>query len=307
MIAKDIINANLAEAIENMSPVTSGNVMLTFFYCYVVDACAPFRTEEHQHPTYELTFHLEGATLYTTVNGKDILLSKDNDRATLLPPCQLHRRRQRENADSRILSLCFGITDNTGTDEAICQKLNEQIMAKGCSLPMRPFYHQLISQMIRESPRSIFSSASLQGIILTLVTTILSDYFPCTVLELEYQDKLWPNDVEQAIAFTLCNRQGGPQVSLSELSKSYNLSARQLNRKFKQHYGKSIMEYQRELRLKNAKMLLTSTTKTITEIAYTFRFPSLQLFTRFFKKYEGISPSEYRLANSSKDKPELVK
>jgi len=43
-----------------------------------------------------------------------------------------------------------------------------------------------------------------------------------------------------------------------------------------------------------AKRLLIYTTKQIKEIAYEVGFEDIQTFSRFFKRNEGISPSEYK-------------
>ena len=45
-----------------------------------------------------------------------------------------------------------------------------------------------------------------------------------------------------------------------------------------------------------AKALLKSTTLTIQEISDTLHFPSQDVFGKYFKRYCGISPKEYRIS-----------
>ena len=74
---------------------------------------------------------------------------------------------------------------------------------------------------------------------------------------------------------------------------------RQLSRRFKAKFGTTIGRWNREARMQNARMLLETTENTVTDIAYTIGFPSLQAFTRFFHAYEGCSPSEFRARRRS--------
>lgn len=45
-----------------------------------------------------------------------------------------------------------------------------------------------------------------------------------------------------------------------------------------------------------AKDFLMQTNKTISEIAYSLGYQYPQYFSRAFKKFEGCSPNEYRMA-----------
>ncbi|MBP9576760.1 MAG: helix-turn-helix domain-containing protein, partial [Parabacteroides sp.] len=47
-------------------------------------------------------------------------------------------------------------------------------------------------------------------------------------------------------------------------------------------------------KLLRAKELLTSTPLTISEIAYSLHFENAGQFSTFFKKKEGVTPSEFR-------------
>ncbi|WP_010651972.1 AraC family transcriptional regulator [Oceanobacillus massiliensis] len=64
---------------------------------------------------------------------------------------------------------------------------------------------------------------------------------------------------------------------------------------FKHKTGKSPKDYISELRLKEAKHLLTSTEWTISNISEELGFENSSSFTRWFVRYEGISPKKYRI------------
>lgn len=67
---------------------------------------------------------------------------------------------------------------------------------------------------------------------------------------------------------------------------------------FKKKIGKSPKAYINELRLKEAKELLISTTWSMSEISEEFRFANSSSFTRWFVQCSGISPQKYRHLNT---------
>jgi AraC-like DNA-binding protein/mannose-6-phosphate isomerase-like protein (cupin superfamily) len=58
--------------------------------------------------------------------------------------------------------------------------------------------------------------------------------------------------------------------------------------------GKTAGELIRDRILLEAKRLLTSANMTVTEIAYNLNFQDNSYFNRFFKKYVGVTPEEFR-------------
>lgn len=65
----------------------------------------------------------------------------------------------------------------------------------------------------------------------------------------------------------------------------------------KKETGKSAKEYIQLKMLDVAKENLLHPEKSISQVAYTLGFQYPQHFVRFFKKYEGVTPSQYRQAN----------
>ncbi len=65
----------------------------------------------------------------------------------------------------------------------------------------------------------------------------------------------------------------------------------------KKETGKSAKEYIQLKMLSVAKENLLNPDKTITQVAYALGFQYPQHFIRFFKRYEGVTPSQYRLSN----------
>ena len=67
-----------------------------------------------------------------------------------------------------------------------------------------------------------------------------------------------------------------------------------LNRSFKKQTGVTIFAYLNQIRIQKAKELLTQTDQKVGDIAAAVGIENRTTFLRVFKKYEGISPIEYR-------------
>ena len=82
-------------------------------------------------------------------------------------------------------------------------------------------------------------------------------------------------------------------LTLDDLAGEAFLSKFHFTRLFKQYYGKTPYQYLTEVRISNAKKLL-SAGRTVTETCYQLGFNSLSSFSALFKKLGGSAPTEYR-------------
>lgn len=83
-------------------------------------------------------------------------------------------------------------------------------------------------------------------------------------------------------------------VYLNGLADKLNMSPNYLSQYFKKHSGTTFTNYVNQLRIDTAKELLLNTELTIKRIGKTVGFNNQNVFIRMFRKYEGITPSEYR-------------
>jgi YesN/AraC family two-component response regulator len=65
---------------------------------------------------------------------------------------------------------------------------------------------------------------------------------------------------------------------------------------FKKYSGITILGYVHQLRMQQAKHLLTNTHRSVQEIGESLGYPDPFYFSRLFKKYEGCSPKQYRFS-----------
>jgi xylan 1,4-beta-xylosidase len=84
------------------------------------------------------------------------------------------------------------------------------------------------------------------------------------------------------------------KLSLSDLAEKMHVNYYYLSHFFKNIAGISYQEYLNGLRLNQAEMLLTTTQKSITQVAFECGFTNIKSFTGIFKTNFGMLPSEYR-------------
>lgn len=83
-------------------------------------------------------------------------------------------------------------------------------------------------------------------------------------------------------------------LSLDELVKEFNISKYHITRLFKSAYSMTPIQYHHQERIEKAKEMIQFTDLTFTEIADTFGFSSINVFSRAFRNVEGVPPSFYR-------------
>ncbi|MBQ7915973.1 MAG: AraC family transcriptional regulator [Firmicutes bacterium] len=84
------------------------------------------------------------------------------------------------------------------------------------------------------------------------------------------------------------------EMTLERLAARLNISTRQTQRLLHKYYGKNFQEKKAEARMSMAVVMLQQTDKHIYEIAEELGYSSPEHFSNAFRKYYGVSPSEYR-------------
>ena len=83
-------------------------------------------------------------------------------------------------------------------------------------------------------------------------------------------------------------------ITLEDLSGAVSMSPRYFCRFFSEMTHQTPMDYLNRQRIEQACFRLTTTSDSVTDIAYDTGFNDLSYFIRIFRKYKGISPGKYR-------------
>ncbi len=84
------------------------------------------------------------------------------------------------------------------------------------------------------------------------------------------------------------------KISLNLLAEEFHLSPQYISQLFKSEIGVNFLTYLTNLRMERAKKLLLSTALPVSEVAEQSGYGDYRVFTKAFKKSEGVTPSQYR-------------
>lgn len=87
------------------------------------------------------------------------------------------------------------------------------------------------------------------------------------------------------------------KISAKSLGNIFYNNPYYLHRAFKEIIGITIIEYQHQVRIEQAKKMLSETELTLSFISSEVGYSSLSHFSRVFKRLIGISPLKYRKEN----------
>ncbi|BBF44479.1 DNA-binding response regulator, AraC family [Lachnospiraceae bacterium KM106-2] len=95
------------------------------------------------------------------------------------------------------------------------------------------------------------------------------------------------------VAIEYAQKHYSQELSLNDIAAYVNLSPQHFSKIFKEEMNTNYVEWMTNLRVSKAKELLNRSDKTIKEICYLVGYQDPNYFSRIFKKYVGISPTDY--------------
>ncbi len=84
------------------------------------------------------------------------------------------------------------------------------------------------------------------------------------------------------------------EISLSVLAEEFHLNAQYISQLVKSKIGVGFLAYPINIRMEHAKKLLLTTPLSIAEVSEQSGYGDYRVFTKTFKRSEGITPSQYR-------------
>lgn len=99
-------------------------------------------------------------------------------------------------------------------------------------------------------------------------------------------------DVKRVIDYI--NEHMSDKITLKMIAKEINMNESYLCRTFKNSTGKNFVDFVYKLKIEKAKELLKNTDIMVKEVSAMIGIDDQFYFNRIFKKYVGVSPSEYK-------------
>lgn len=156
-------------------------------------------------------------------------------------------------------------------------------------------YHELMKQIISELEQrppgyELLLKALLQQVILYLARKYQESKQTDSSLinSSKFSNDLTYLIIEEAFLYNY------KDITLEDLSKQIGLGVRQTERLLKLHYHKTFQQKKTEARMSAAYSLLRDTSLSISEIAYSLGYSSVEHFSNAFKRHSSLTPSAYR-------------
>lgn len=86
------------------------------------------------------------------------------------------------------------------------------------------------------------------------------------------------------------------KITISQISEQLHYGKTHLSTAFKKVYSRSMIDYYTFIRIEEAKRLIREENYSITEISAILKFDTPQYFSKRFKQYVSMSPTEYLLS-----------
>ncbi len=154
--------------------------------------------------------------------------------------------------------------------------LNRKALEKVSVPPCYPLWERLLALSGPED-RKQFALHYLQKIIDRLITD-----------EAAYNNT-WPQEIVEYIKAEYKNN-----ITLEDAARRVGFSTYYFSRLFKQKFDKSFIEYLTQMRIQNAKQLLSTPGISVKNVCYSVGYSEPNYFARVFKRETGMSPSKFQ-------------
>lgn len=110
-------------------------------------------------------------------------------------------------------------------------------------------------------------------------------------------DTLAIPDKQVAAAMRFVQNHAHEPITVTDILRHQPMARRSLERKFRQYFGRSVVEQIRQIRINKLRLLLANTDEPITELAEQCGFTSYKYMGLVFQQSTGMSPREFREQN----------
>ena len=266
----------------------------------------------HGHDSSQINYIAHGSLSHIINNSSHDLVKGD---IFIIPPYVPHRLSFKENCDCEVIELEFTpefVFGSSATMENIETIFDfayiEPFLVSECDVRPRLNLTGKAQSDVEAMFKSILTEYTERNssFLLAIKATILSllvyvsRLFQEDIRDTESRQLFDRHRVAISNAINYINENFAEDISIEKVSRVAMLSQSYFSYLFKSMTNKTFVEYLNELRIQEAMKLLKHTNKRVVDICFESGFKNVNHFNRTFKNYAGISPMQYRNANTSK-------
>ena len=263
----------------NYSNISSSLYISEIYTKFYQEKGTNYNFSGEKHSYWELTY-VDKGELLTTIDGVSYHLKQGD--LIFYAPMQFHTQSTFEKISSSYLTINFKMNFNHA--DLLCNKI--------FSLKRDSYF--IVTRLIEElSNDNLYSDdlslCYLKELIIQMLRLNNSHFHskPTTHMQQTYENELL-NDILLYIDNNIYEK-----ISVSTLCEHFCISTSMLHSLFRKNMNNTAKNYINELKLSKSKELIRNSTHTLSEISEMLGFSSIHYFSKKFKSYFNISPTEY--------------
>jgi len=252
-------------------------------------------SSSHSHPTYELYYLLDGDRNYF-INNKTYHITSGT--MVLIRPFQLHKTFNAKcmEHDRILIEIKEEFFKQQGIEGKVdlSEFLNEDYVLR-LELEEQQYMERLLFKLLRELGNKDDGFEVIANNTVLEILIVLMRIRHKNEREIPIGSEQENRKIEPVIEHIVTNYM--KDINLDSLAHEFFISKFYLCKIFKKITGFTINEYLNSVRIKNAQKLILRGEYNFTEISEIVGYESITHFGRMFKKYTGLSPSQFKKKN----------
>ncbi|AEI40657.1 helix-turn-helix transcriptional regulator [Paenibacillus mucilaginosus] len=259
----------------------------------------------HEHPMYEIHWMVDG-DMEMVINGQTYPQSRGD--LLFIRPGMTHFCKSAGPEGFAYFSVHFSLQDTTLSRELNRYKDSyypaASSLVQGLTPALSALYRLAIEHM--KSPLPASGQMKVHAAVFELLGALVDQLSQTDAIALSRKEMLArriAEQIEDSVRYLLLHgpMQGSERTWIQDIAKSLGLSPSQVNRIFHQVYGKAPRRFMSDTFLNEARRLLLQTDLSIDHIAMMLGYKTNAHFSRQFKRWTGIAPSEFRSHGNAED------
>jgi AraC family L-rhamnose operon regulatory protein RhaS len=257
--------------------------------------------EYHNHNFYEIIIIEEGSGTHRL---NDVIFSYEANDIFFLKPSDAHEFTINEKTKfiyikftnqfiSELFLWNYGLKNKLNFDNLLLKSNNHfgsYIFDKNDANHFRLIAELLYFEFVN------FKSQSFE-LTFQLFLSLLSLFIRNVTGQDKITSPLKTNKIEQILSYITINALDANKMKISNLAKEFSMADNYISNYVKSQTGFSIQNHIIQIKLKSAEKLLRSSSFNINEITVKLGFNDASHFNKFFKRYNGVSPSKFQKKN----------
>jgi len=254
--------------------------------------------EPNIHESYEMVYIKKGNAVFE-ISGEQVFIGPND--IIIIKPKQYHKFivKSEPVCEFLVLSFKFESQKNNEFSDVPLEDFLNFVSSKetgpyiSLKVSQKNEIITLLNRIFKERESNEIGSEFLNYLLVLELFVLIS-----RALKME-----WENSIKQKspklkelikISVNYIHNNFERDISLGDIAKFVFLSPSYFTRAFKEEMGISPISYLLKVRVERAKELLAETEHKISDIALSVGFSNQQRFNEIFKKYEKVTPLQYR-------------